>query len=399
MEHDLSAGEPSLVLARRLRTRGAHFPLPRAAGSARSRLSWSRARSSRAACEHGFGGSRAPAGREAAEDARLGAGRERGTWQAYGGAESDFRPERWKGFREDYGFTGKEEDVEVGLQYFGKRYYAPLLNRWVSADPLAVHVPGEADLNVYGYVKGHALRAVDPLGLDYQFKIKGHEITVVMDFTIGGKGSSAKLAKQMEAKINAVWGQKTWQATVDGKKYSLKIETRVRAVSEKEFVAGVRAERQSRSGRNFVSVAEFPSERQAQYRALGSELLGRRDHAVPYFGQIPKSQVSSIVSPHEAGHFLGLHHDEKVPQGFIMREYVEHAGPKVSRRDVDQIAGLVVKGTAKAREARGEASEVAGFVKAFTNLPSTTNRLIVPPAGETKPAESGQQGEPKTRSK
>jgi len=32
------------------------------------------------------------------------------------------------------------------LQYFGKRYYAPLLNRWVSADPLAVHVPGEADL-------------------------------------------------------------------------------------------------------------------------------------------------------------------------------------------------------------------------------------------------------------
>lgn len=45
-----------------------------------------------------------------------------------------------------------------------------------------------------------------------------------------------------------------------------------------------------------------------------------------------------------------------------MREYVEHAGPKVSRQDVDQIAGLVVKGTAKAREARGEASEVAGFV-------------------------------------
>lgn len=82
-----------------------------------------------------------------------------------------------------------------------------------------------------------------------------------------------------------------------------------------------------------------------------------------------------------------------------MREYVEHAGPKVSRQDVDQIAGLVVKGTAKAREARGEASEVAGFVKAFTNLPSTTNRLIVPPAGETKPAESGQQSEPKTRSK
>ncbi|MBI3202989.1 MAG: hypothetical protein HYZ29_15730, partial [Myxococcales bacterium] len=74
---------------------------------------------------------------------------ERSTFQAYGAAESDYRPARWGGFREDYRFTGKEEDVEVGLQYFGKRYYAPLLNRWVSADPLAVHVPGQADFNLY----------------------------------------------------------------------------------------------------------------------------------------------------------------------------------------------------------------------------------------------------------
>jgi len=89
---------------------------------------------------------------------------ERGTYQAYGGAESDYRPERWKGFREDYRFTGKEEDVEVGLQYFGKRYYAPLLNRWVSADPLTVHALG-ADLNGYAYVRGMALKAIDPFGL------------------------------------------------------------------------------------------------------------------------------------------------------------------------------------------------------------------------------------------
>jgi RHS repeat-associated protein len=86
--------------------------------------------------------------------------------QAYGGAESDYRPGRWKEFREDYRFTGKEEDVEVGLQYFGKRFYAPLLQRWVSADPLAIHAPGDdADLNVYAYVRGMALKAIDPLGL------------------------------------------------------------------------------------------------------------------------------------------------------------------------------------------------------------------------------------------
>jgi RHS repeat-associated protein len=82
-----------------------------------------------------------------------------------GAAESDYRPERWNSFREDYEFTGKEEDVEVGLQYFGKRYLSGALGRWASADPLAVHGLG-ADINVYAYVHGCLLRAVDPVGLD-----------------------------------------------------------------------------------------------------------------------------------------------------------------------------------------------------------------------------------------
>jgi RHS repeat-associated protein len=85
--------------------------------------------------------------------------------QAYGGAESDYRPGRWKEFREDYRFTGKEEDVEVGLQYFGARFYAPLLQRWISPDPLTIHGLG-GDLNLYAYVRGMALKATDPLGLE-----------------------------------------------------------------------------------------------------------------------------------------------------------------------------------------------------------------------------------------
>jgi RHS repeat-associated protein len=70
---------------------------------------------------------------------------EKTTYSAYGTTESDYRPERWGHFREDYKFTGKEEDIEVGLSYFGYRYYAPTLGRWLSADPLAVHSPGQAD--------------------------------------------------------------------------------------------------------------------------------------------------------------------------------------------------------------------------------------------------------------
>ena len=90
---------------------------------------------------------------------------ERSTFQGYGATESDYRPGRWNAFREDYKFTGKEEDAEVGLMYFGKRYLNAYLGRWISADPLAIHAPGEADLNVYAYVRGLILKNVDPLGL------------------------------------------------------------------------------------------------------------------------------------------------------------------------------------------------------------------------------------------
>ena len=90
---------------------------------------------------------------------------EASTYQGYGAKESDYRPERWQGYRDDYGFTGKEEDAEFGIVYFGKRFYSPYLNRWLSADPLAVHAAGSADLNIYAYVKGSVLRAIDPRGL------------------------------------------------------------------------------------------------------------------------------------------------------------------------------------------------------------------------------------------
>jgi RHS repeat-associated protein len=90
---------------------------------------------------------------------------EASTYQAYGGVASDYRAERWSAFREDYRFTGKEEDVEVGLQYFGKRYYAPGLERWTSPDPLAIHAL-DSDLNVFAYVRGRSFRSIDPFGLE-----------------------------------------------------------------------------------------------------------------------------------------------------------------------------------------------------------------------------------------
>jgi RHS repeat-associated protein len=87
------------------------------------------------------------------------------TYQPYGETESDYRPSSFAGVRDDVGFTGKEEDVELGIQYFGARYLVPGLGRWASADPVATHALG-ADLNEYAYVHGRVYASTDPTGLD-----------------------------------------------------------------------------------------------------------------------------------------------------------------------------------------------------------------------------------------
>ena len=68
-------------------------------------------------------------------------------------------------------FTGKERDTESGLDYFGARYYASNMGRWMSPDwadkPEAVpysSLGNPQSLNLYGYVGNNPLRAVDPDG-------------------------------------------------------------------------------------------------------------------------------------------------------------------------------------------------------------------------------------------
>ena len=87
------------------------------------------------------------------------------TYQAYGAVETDYRSPRWDNFRESIRHTGHWDDAEVGLIYFGARYYAPALGRWLSPDPLAIHGLG-GDANPYAFAAGSPVGNVDPYGLD-----------------------------------------------------------------------------------------------------------------------------------------------------------------------------------------------------------------------------------------
>ena len=63
--------------------------------------------------------------------------------------------------RKDYRYTGKERDDATGLDYFGYRYYAPWIGRWISPDPAG----GQDGLNPYEFVRNNPVNYVDPDGL------------------------------------------------------------------------------------------------------------------------------------------------------------------------------------------------------------------------------------------
>jgi len=73
-----------------------------------------------------------------------------------------------------YQFTGKERDTESGLDYFGARYYASSMGRWMSPDYSGVtdgiepipyaDIQDPQSLNLYAYVGNKPLSQVDSTG-------------------------------------------------------------------------------------------------------------------------------------------------------------------------------------------------------------------------------------------
>ena len=59
-----------------------------------------------------------------------------------------------------YRYSGKERDEESGLYYYGARYYAPWLGRWISCDPAGL-VDGA---NLYWFVRNSPVVLSDPSG-------------------------------------------------------------------------------------------------------------------------------------------------------------------------------------------------------------------------------------------
>ena len=63
-------------------------------------------------------------------------------------------------------FTGKERDIETGLDYFGARYFASTHGRFTSPDDFLndTHTEDPSSWNLYAYVRNNPLTYVDPNG-------------------------------------------------------------------------------------------------------------------------------------------------------------------------------------------------------------------------------------------
>jgi len=73
----------------------------------------------------------------------------------------------------EHHFTGKERDAESGLDYFGARYYASTMSRFMLPDPMQAstkHLMYPQRWNAYAYVRNNPLNSIDPDGWD-DFKI------------------------------------------------------------------------------------------------------------------------------------------------------------------------------------------------------------------------------------
>jgi RHS repeat-associated protein len=79
-------------------------------------------------------------------------------YNGFGGVASESSPSNG----DRYAWTGRERDVETGLQYNRARYYDPGSGRWMSQDPLGFDA---GDSNLYRYVNNASSSELDPTGL------------------------------------------------------------------------------------------------------------------------------------------------------------------------------------------------------------------------------------------
>jgi RHS repeat-associated protein len=98
--------------------------------------------------------------------------------------ESDYKPfgqDANATGTEKYTFTGQYSEADIGLYYFGARWYDASLGRFISEDPIKGSMLSSQSQNPYVYCMNNPLRYVDPSGMmtvDH-IEVNGHDVTLI----------------------------------------------------------------------------------------------------------------------------------------------------------------------------------------------------------------------------
>lgn len=104
-------------------------------------------------------------------------------------------------------YAGRENDA-TGLYYYRARYYSPVLQRFISEDPIGL---AGADTNLYAYVHNNPTNSVDSAGLsERRYYDLGHGWKGGLDRFDGGEGFEIHLQNPQGKEVGICQGRNGW---------------------------------------------------------------------------------------------------------------------------------------------------------------------------------------------
>ena len=238
---------------------------------------------------------------------------------------------RYGDYSTRYRFNGKEQDQATGFYYYGARYYAPSLSRWLSIDPLVEKNNFESP---YTYVHNNPLIYTDLDGKDGVIVIKGGQINITSNVYLYGAGATKAVVAQYQSDINSKWGGSYSAKSSNGTSFNVKVSVNVGLYGGKEkSTPWIIPESWNPNNRdNFVEVG---------VRTKRSYVSGGDEGEWRSQGRNGLTLVQDDPAPHEVGHLLGLddrYTDKKGPnKGWGKNIMGDSQNGKVEQRNIDAI--------------------------------------------------------------
>jgi RHS repeat-associated protein len=195
-----------------------------------------------------------------------------------------------------YAWTGREIEVETGLQYNRARFYDPAVGRWISKDPMGFDA---GDGNLYRYVSNRPKQGIDPSGmdiLDADTVCKFETVRELLVFTDEVIGSRIDGARDM---IKALSEKSKTTRLTDEEATKLKNSQLIVSNTERLKTLRDRANGADK-GKLIVTVSYVSNDKMTQQVAQSAARKG--DGINLYFGHgyAENNKTGSLNLPHDA---------------------------------------------------------------------------------------------------